>query len=563
MKLKLLIGSGKFFIISIFLWSAIINLHAQNKIWLTDPLEPVFPDSNNLDLYNSKYTLDFPTGTDADIHVIVQVPQGEIITINAFYKNKALPLSCWKNLIDVPVEQNTGIDSRTEQYLNKTNPYVIRRAPFRIYEAIAPLKTNLVVVKNNYTALRLSVPASLPPLNGSQKIKIVIRTKQANLSGEFTVNRYAVKLPLLKDSHFFYTNWFRMTEIEKRHNVQRWTNEWYKVLDKYAVLMASARQNAISVPGELIHLQDGRIVLDENNMINYINLFRKYGFTYFESPHLMDRGKNDDWGDPQLKVSLTGARYETVEAKKQIDTIVRLIKNFTSKYNLTNNWLQHISDEPTSTQAECYKAVVKQVKTIYPEIKIMEATNDRDGLVGAVDIWCPLINDFQENETFFREREKHNEKVLVYTCLIPGGPWLNRLLDQEKLRQVYFGWGAAHYNTSGFLHWGLNQYHADPWSQSVVHHPAPGAGVNNFLPAGDTHIIYPGEDGPLSSVRLEAHRIGIEDYELLTILKEKNTELAAELINKLFRSYTDYSTSVKTYREVKKRLLKVCNNISN
>lgn len=555
MNFKRLIKPGNFFIIGLFLLTAITNIRAQNKIWLTDPLEPVYPDSNKLTLYNSKYVLDFPAGTIADLHVIIQVPPGETITINALYKNKTLPISCWQQLIDVPVEQNTGIDSRTEQYLKKTNPYVIRRAPFRIYEAIAPLKTNTLVTINNYTALRLSVPASLLPSSGSQKIKIVIGTKQANLSGEFTVNRYAVKLPLLKDSRFFYTNWFRMSEIEKRHKVVRWTNEWYKVLDKYAALMASARQNAITIPGELIHIQDGQIVLDENNMINYINLFRKYGFTYFESPHLMDRGKNDDWGDPQLKVALTEARYETADAKKQIDTIVRLIKQFTSKYNLTHNWLQHISDEPTRTQAECYKAVVQQVKNIYPEIQIMEATNDRDGLAGAVDIWCPLISDFQENEKFFREREKHNEKVLVYTCLIPGGSWLNRLLDQEKLRQVYFGWGAAHYKTAGFLHWGLNQYYANPWEQTVVHHPAPGAGANNFLPAGDTHIIYPGEEGPLSSVRLEAHRIGIEDYELLTMLKEKNKKLTLELINKLFRSYTDYSTSVKAYREVKKRLL--------
>ncbi len=555
MKYKIVIKPGKFFITGLFLLSVITNIHAQNKIWLADPLEPVFPDSNNLALYNNKYELDFPAGTVADVHVVLQIPAGENIAVNAFYKNKILPLACWNHLIDVPVEQNTGIDSRTEQYLNKTNPFVIRRAPFRIYEVIQPLKTNTLAVKNNYTALRLSVPASLLPASGIQKIKIVISTKQGSLQGEFIVKRYAAKLPLLKDSRFFFTNWFRLSEIEKQHHVVRWTNEWYKVLDKYAALMASARQNAITIPGELIYLRDRHIALDENNMINYINLFRKYGFKFFESPHLMGRGKNDDWGDPQLKLVLTEARYETVEAKNQIDTIVRLIKNFTAKYKLTSNWLQHISDEPTRKQAKCYKAVVGQVKSIYPEIQIMEATNDRDSLTGAVDIWCPLINDFQENENFFRQRQMHHEKILVYTCLIPGGPWLNRLLDQERLRQVYFGWGAAHYNTSGFLHWGLNQYYANPWEQTVVHHPAPGAGVNNFLPAGDTHIIYPGEDGPLSSVRLEAHRIGIEDYELLTNLKEINKVLAAELINKLFRSYTDYTNSVREYRQVKRKLL--------
>ena len=40
-----------------------------------------------------------------------------------------LPLSCWSQLVDVPVEQNTGLDSRTEQFTKQHNPYVIRRAP--------------------------------------------------------------------------------------------------------------------------------------------------------------------------------------------------------------------------------------------------------------------------------------------------------------------------------------------------------------------------------------------------------------------------------------------------
>jgi hypothetical protein len=129
----------------------------------------------------------------------------------------------------------------------------------------------------------------------------------------------------------------------------------------------------------------------------------------------------------------------------------------------------------------------------WSEALIMDATNNRDGLIGAVDLWCPLINDFQENQAFFAERVAAGDKVLVYTCLIPGGQWLNRTLDLERLRQVYFGWGGGHYGNLGYLHWGLNQYQANPFTHSVVQHPSPVAGGNNFLPAGDTHIIYPGK----------------------------------------------------------------------
>ncbi len=394
---------------------------------------------------------------------------------------------------------------------------------------------------------------------GEHKVIINVKSNYFDEEGVFTIKVHPVKLTEISDSKFFYTNWFNLGNMERQHDLIRWTDEWFEMLDKYSKIMAHGRQNSITIPGELIQFENGEIILEETKMLRFIDTFRKYGFKYFESPHLMYRGENDDWSDPELKVVLTKNRYYNENGNIDIEKIVSKIRDFAVNNNLTNNWLQHIADEPTSVNAKCYRDVAEQVKSIFPEIKIMEATNDRDSLVGAVDIWCPLINDFQENELFFREREKKGEQVLVYTCLIPGGKWLNRTLDMEKLRQVYFGWAAALYNTSGYLHWGLNQYYADPFKQSVVKHPSPIAGPTNYLPAGDTHIIYPGKEGPLSSIRFEAHRIGIEDYELLQILKIKNDSLFDSLLNRIFRSYTDYDLDLKEYRKVRKELLTLLN----
>ena len=113
-------------------------------------------------------------------------------------------------------------------------------------------------------------------------------------------------------------------------------------------------------------------------MISFINVFKKYGFKYFESPHLLNRGANDDWGSPELKTKLRKKGYYSEEGKKEIDTIIRKIKSFTKKYNLENQWLQHIADEPTDINAQCYKDVSKQIKLIYPEVTIMEATNAKE-----------------------------------------------------------------------------------------------------------------------------------------------------------------------------------------
>mgnify|MGYP000256472923 CR=1 FL=1 len=525
------------------------------QLWIVDPLEPIYPDKNDLKAYSTKWKTDIPKHSIAEAHVLLKLPIGDSFTVSASKNGKAIE-NVWSALIDVPVEQNTGIDSRTEQYINKINPYVVRRAPFRVFEVIQPIKKEKLTVASNYTALRLAIPFTELKEKKSHIIDIVVKTSSTEYKGKFIVKVHPVQLPKLSESNFFYTNWFNLSKMESRHNITRWSDAWYGMLNKYAELMAHGRQNSITLPRELFKYENGKLYLEKDKMLRFINIFRKNGFKYFEAPHLMHRGDNDDWGDSELKVVLTKRRYYKEEGKKDVAVLMHQIYDFVKTNNLENNWLQHIADEPTAVNAKCYKDIAKQIKSIFPEIKIMEATNDRDGLAGAVDIWCPLINDFQENESFFREREKHGEKVLVYTCLIPGGKWLNRTLDMEKLRQVYFGWGAAYYNTNGYLHWGLNQYYSNPFEQSVVKHPSPQASANNFLPAGDTHIVYPGKDGPLSSIRFEAHRLGCEDYDLLQLLKLTNQKVYTKLVNKLFRSYTDYNLSIEDYRKTKKKLLK-------
>jgi hypothetical protein len=528
-------------------------LHAQQKVWLVDPLEPLFPDSNNTDRYGLKYDADFPSGTSADVHLLVKIQPGETFTISAILSGKTIPVSCWSEMIDVPVEQNTGLDSRTEAFTGQKNPYVIRRAPFRIFEAFQTLTSPEVAAHDSYTALRLNIPTEEFPRPDAYTVQVTAQGNGWTERGSFTATIHPVKVPSLIEGTFFYTNWFSLPQMEEKHHLVRWTPEWFSMLDRYAAMMAHGRQNCIIVPKELIGVTNGKITLDEDRLSSFIGVFRKHEFKYFESPHLMYRGDADDWGDPELKVALTKRPYGTAEAKRNVDTIISLVKSFTTRHGLKDRWLQHISDEPSAVQAASYRAVVRQVRSLYPDIRIMEAVSDRDTLAGCVDVWCPTIDEFQKNESFFRTRRDLGEQVLVYTCLIPGGQWLNRLLDQERLRQVYFGWGAAAYNTSGFLHWGLNQYLVpDPFKQSVVHHPSPAATPNNFLPAGDSHVIYP---GPLSSTRFEAHRVGIEDFELLQKLKKKDSKKAEELIGRIFRSYTDYSTDINQYRLTRKALL--------
>ena len=169
---------------------------------------------------------------------------------------------------------------------------------------------------------------------------------------------------------------------------------------------------------------------------------------------------------------------------------------------------------------------------------------------GIVNVWCPQVQEYQANRGLFDERKAAGDNVWVYTCLAPGGPWLNRLLDQERLRQVYIGWACAKYDLQGFLHWGGNSHTAKPFEELVRPHL-----LGQYLPAGDSHILYPLRDGPLSSHRFEAHRIGMEDYELLAQLKVHDAARAQAIIARVVRGFDEYSKDVTTYRTARELLL--------
>ena len=529
------------------------NSYSQFKSGIVSTLEAIYPDINKINL-KKNYSYNLAKNSDFEALILINSDINKEFTFNSDSENlKNVDFSI---IGSVPVEENTGIDSRTEQFLGKINPHVVRRAPFDIFEIIYPLRNNTITSSTNFTLLRISIDSDEFKKVGNYKLNVILKESNEIQKLKFKIKVHDVGIPELINSKFFYTNWFNLTKMEEMHHLKRWSKDWYVMLDKYAKMMADGRQNCIIIPHELISLKNNKIELDEIKIISFINVFKKYGFKYFESPHLLNRGSSDDWGNPELKTKLRKKGYYTDQGRKEIDTIIRKIKKFTKKYDLENQWLQHIADEPTDVNAKCYKDASKQIKSIYPEITIMEATNAKESLSGSIDLWCPLINDFQENQDFFKTRETKGEKVLIYTCLVPGGKWLNRTLDMEKIRQVYFGWAGSKYNTFGYLHWGLNQYKADPFKHSVIKHPSPKASSNNFLPAGDTHVIYPGKNGPLSSLRFEAHRKGIEDYELLEKLKQKNSKKHSRLIKKIFVDYTNYSLSIKKYQRTRKRLLK-------
>ncbi|MDE7021040.1 MAG: DUF4091 domain-containing protein, partial [Lachnospiraceae bacterium] len=75
-----------------------------------------------------------------------------------------------------------------------------------------------------------------------------------------------------------------------------------------------------------------------------------------------------------------------------------------------------------------------------------------------------------------------------------------------------------------------------------------------LLPAGDAHIVYPGQNGPVRSMRGEAQRAGAEDYELLMQAVRTAPGQTDELIRKVCTDFRHYTREGSILTEARKHL---------
>ena len=92
-----------------------------------------------------------------------------------------------------------------------------------------------------------------------------------------------------------------------------------------------------------------------------------------------------------------------------------------------------------------------------------------------------------------------------------GGP--NFAIDFDSLDYRIVPWISWKYDIRGVLYWCVN------WWPFV--NPFKSAANTKWEQNGNGLLFYPGQDGPIASLRLEVIRDGLEDYEYLILLREK------------------------------------------
>ncbi len=320
---------------------------------------------------------------------------------------------------------------------------------------------------------------------------------------------------------------------------------------KYYRLIRRMRQNYINLfPPKVIELGDNKYDFDFTEARQYLNRAKAAGFSGFRFGSI---GWRKDWGGEDIFV-YNGLPAMSYEGYCYLTQYLPAMEKFFEEEGIMDCALLGVSDEPNGPNIVQYRAFAGLIHRIAPKLRTIDAMSYHD-LHGAIDIAVPLNSEYQKHMAEYENWRSHGTELWHYTCLVPCyDAFVNRLIEYPLLCTRYLLWGNYRFNLAGYLHWALNAFQAgqNPYAESRYDHETMNAHV--CLPAGDTHMIYPGINEPWMSMRLEAMREGAEDYELLRKIEKSDKALADELCQTCFRAFDDVEYNLDAFRANKRRM---------
>ncbi|GGD66213.1 glycoside hydrolase domain-containing protein [Paenibacillus nasutitermitis] len=403
---------------------------------------------------------------------------------------------------------------------------------------------------------------------------ITVKTTIGDYTVPISVEVGSAEIPRTSDSRFVNYQWAMTNGFtwdgfswdgspeptydtgENYYGVEMYSDEWFALLDRFAGVMTEYRQNMIWIRTDLL-LQAGGTYLsaftdgipeniDWSFFDRYVQTFIDQGVDHFANTHLIHalnympaaEKPGDSWN--------AGMPESLPVTDKFLENYMTALHDHLKSKGWLNEdsftWYQHIRDEPTSEKDRNYWTyIASKLKQIVPDFKTMDA--DPNGVLmnditkPYVDVWVPLTPAFHEKKTLYKAEQAAGKDLWAYTCDLNQPPWLNRFWTQPTLTGRLLFWNLNQDGVQGHLHWAWNAWY-----------------VGSYI--GDSTIVYPDKKNMTvkSSLRYEAQRDGLEDYELLDIVKRTDPALAKRIADSAVspadpRKYTLDPAYIKTLHD--------------
>lgn len=451
----------------------------------------------------------------------------------------------WYQLLPTLVEANSDAHTGTTQKYEEVADFVTRKAPFLVYDITEELTQP--VLKPGRTALFVRFYAEEEVQPGSFEATLTVTLQQETLRVQLPFTVTNAKVPALSQTTFGVINWLNLPELAENHRVEENSPEFWDVTDRYLDHQRELRCNHLVLPGGVpVYNEQGELQsFDFAQCEELGKRALKKGFAFIYGGFV---ARFEVWNEPEQyllwdrTVSVT-----SLEGYRQLKLYFTALWNMVQKNGWEHCWMQCLVDEPQFPNSLSYRALSAICRKFMPGVTIHDPVESTD-VEGAMDIWCVKQAVFQKYRETFKKLQEIGESLWVYTCGFPTGKWMNRATDLPLLAGRLPFWMCAAENFDGFLHWGYNVYHhSDP----VLHNCYTEDGKAT-MPPGNGFIVYPGKEGPVSSLRAQLQLFGAEDCELL---RQLPAEKCQRLVGSLCKSFEEYVSDPAVFAKVRKELL--------
>lgn len=553
-----------FFLLSLLLWGCQSDPSVQFET--VDPLVKVFPESNYFAPMEAH--ADVARGEHASFQFVVRA--------NADIKELKIELSPLTDGEATLSESKTGFVSYVKVGRASPDPSKDSYAPMSGYfpDPIVYEESRDVKFGNTqaiWVSVAIPVDCRTGIYKGIIKVHGEINGKSFSESKNLEVEVFK---PVIDNTSLWVTNWFFLDRLHYLNNmepVETHSDLYWELSRTMASTLAEYRQN-VAMISPFDHTEfsyeNGNWVFDFTNFNLMVELFIDEGVIgRLEGGHFGSR-LNGDWvgpfglhvpvldNDSIDKELLPLSNPKTKEFYNAF--LPAFVENIRAK-GWEKQYIQHIADEPIDENVESYIEISKFLKSLVPELKVIEACHTHQ-LENMVDVWVPQMNFLKDGLDFYHNQQNKGAEAWYYTCLAPKGEWANRFVELPLIKTRLLHWVNFKYNIPGYLHWGFNFWGSN---SGIVTGEDPYDDVSgmivssgNILPGGDCWIVYPGYKCIYPSIRLEAMRDGIVDYELLLMYEEKFPEEAKALVGTTVYGFEHYDINIGEFRKKRREILK-------
>ena len=300
---------------------------------------------------------------------------------------------------------------------------------------------------------------------------------------------------------------------------------------------------------------------DVDKMVLYLETIARKGLSLGVDP--FRKAFVYGWDEPDLSFGETAEIYI-----KEWSYIVKQCKNIV---------IERLKNDSEARSAEIYPQLIESLGNL-PHL-VLSSTYFSYGIDAELEdtVYGPYFSRLGTKG--MRDQYRHNIEgypLWWYGCVAPDYPYPTYHIDDNVLSARLESWMKADYDIQGNLYWSTCLYD-EPASSNVAVYPEDfysGNAARTLATNGEGYLVYPGKKygiyGPLTSIRMEQIRDGLEEYEVIyatsEVYKRVSDRIGESFSEDEFMRYiydqvysgSQVGTTPANFERVRKLLLGAC-----